>query len=175
MPAYHKGSKTRAKTKISCFDQAVRYLSFRDHSVFELTNKLKVKEYVNDEISETLDRLIEGGYLDDAVYSARYASFRVNRMRMGPKRVVVDLKRKGFSEVDTMAALFEVYGDDDSERNVAILAAEKKIRSFKKSMEKDLMKQKLYDYLVRRGFSSDVSRRLALDGFDEILNKNDRF
>ncbi|VAX22705.1 hypothetical protein MNBD_NITROSPINAE01-308 [hydrothermal vent metagenome] len=167
----HNNFRNHTKIKVSCFDQAVRYLSFRDHSAYELKNKLKLKEYTSDEISETLDRLMQGGYLDDAGYSARYAAFRVNRMRMGPKRVVIDLKRKGFSEIDTMAALLKVYGDDDNERNVAKLAAVKKIRSFKENMNKDLMKRKLYDYLMRRGFSADVSRGLALDGFDDFFNK----
>lgn len=169
MPAYRNKSKAYAKIKTSCFDQSARYLSLRDHSVYELTKKLETKEYTADEISKTLDRLLKGGYLDDSGYSVRYAASRVNRVRLGPKRVAIDLRRKGFSAVDMENALKEVYGGSDDEHNVAKLAAIKKVRSFKVGMEQDLMKQKLYDHLVRRGFSPDVSRRLALDDFDEFL------
>jgi len=153
----------------SCLDKAYRLLARRPHSVHELTVKLKEAGYGAGEVDEVVRLLVEKGYLDDDAYCKGYAASRVDRMRLGPKRLRADLARKGFDEALVESALENVYGSDGGgEWDVAHEAARKKAAAFKPEMDAKEMKRKLFGHLVRRGFSTDVARGLALDMFDKL-------
>jgi len=52
-----------------CYEAAVRLLASRAHSARELRLKLLRRGHPSDEIDAALERLREGGYLDDAAYA----------------------------------------------------------------------------------------------------------
>lgn len=145
----------------------------RSHSVFEMRGKLSIRNYEQSEIDDTIDTLVEAGYLDDGEYCRAYASARITRMKLGPGRIKIDLERKGFNESLISETLSQLYVDDDSEMAVALEAAKKKIRSFSNDTDESRMKRKLYDHLARRGFSPDMARRIALDQFKTIVEGSD--
>lgn len=157
----------RNSRKPACQNQAYRYLARRAHSVYELTEKLKAKGFDADSISETIGKLLGIGYLNDAKYCRAFSSARVEKMRLGPKRLKIDLGRKGFNDELIAESIEKIFGDDGNELSFAFAAAVKKIKIMKTGLDKITMKQKLFDHLVRRGFSIDVARRISLDRFDD--------
>ncbi|VAX18071.1 hypothetical protein MNBD_NITROSPINAE02-1614 [hydrothermal vent metagenome] len=159
------------RKKISCIDQAFKLLALRSHSVYEMCEKLKVRDYDSGVIEKTVERLQKLGYLDDEKYSKAYAMARVERMRLGPKRIRTDLTKKGFPREVVSKTVYAIFGEDESEMKTAILAAKKKLRTLKRGLDEGAVKRKLFDHLVRRGFSGDVSRRIALDNIGEISDE----
>lgn len=163
----------REKKQTPCVDQAYRYLARRDHSVHELRRKLAGKGYGEDEVERTLTGLVEKGYLDDEAYCRSYGTARLRRMRLGPARIRRDLARKGFDEKLVDTAVDEMYEDGEAEIDVARDAAARKMRSIKPGVDEEEVRRKIYGHLVRRGFSGETARRIALDEF-ESLKGDDR-
>ncbi len=159
------------RKKISCMNQALKLLALRAHSVYEIGEKLRIRDYDAAVTEKTIKRLQELGYLDDEKYGKAYAMARVERMRLGPKRIRMDLMRKGFAGDLISKIVYEIFGGDDSEMETAILAAKRKLGTLKNNLDEGAVKQKLFNHLVRRGFSGDVSRRIALDEINEILDR----
>lgn len=158
-----KATSSPRRQPPSCYDQACLYLARRDHSEFELRQKLERKGYDQGKIEEAIASLLEGRYIDDASYCGRYARGRVNRLGLGPRRVRVDLMRKGFAKSLIEAALVDLFSKEETEHSLALQAATKKARSLPAGVEWSVMKKKIFDYLLRRGFSHETARRVALD------------
>ncbi len=158
--------------KPSCLAQAYRYLSRRDHSAHELRVKLRAKQFDKADIDKTIERLVERGYIDDIRYCLGFANARVKKMRIGPQRLRIDLMRKGFGDEIIEKALEAQYGADDGEWRVAMEAARKKARTFKRGLDKKSMRRKLYDHLVRRGFSGETARGIAFEKLEELVDRD---
>lgn len=52
----------------TCYQYAINLLARRDYSAFKLKQKLKTREYTEEEIEETLETLIEKNYLREEEY-----------------------------------------------------------------------------------------------------------
>ena len=158
---------------VSCYNQACRYLAFRDHSRRELVDKLVKKEFTSDQIDEVIASLINSGYIDDEAYALRYGRGRKNRSGLGPLRVRLDLVRKGFDIPVVEKTMAELFTDAEEEMALSIKAARKKTRTFKAGIEKEAMKKKLFDFLIRQGYSAETARTVALSRFEELQSGNE--
>ena len=76
---------------------AVRLLSRRDHSVFELERKLRLREFPQDEIDNALEDLVKRDYLSDERFSEAYIHIR-QKKGFGPLRIGVELNERGVDE-----------------------------------------------------------------------------
>ena len=76
---------------------AVRLLSRRDHSVFELERKLRLREFPQDEIDNALEDLVKRDYLSDERFSESYIHIRQQK-GFGPIRISVELNERGVDE-----------------------------------------------------------------------------
>ena len=76
---------------------AVRLLSRRDHSVFELERKLRLREFPQDEIDNALEDLVKRDYLSDERFSEAYIHIRQQK-GFGPIRISVELNERGVDE-----------------------------------------------------------------------------
>lgn len=164
----------RPRRETTCLDRAYRLLARRQHSVFELREKLRAKGHDEGEVEDVVEKLSGLGYLDDESYCRRWAAARVEKARLGPMRLRMDLVRKGFEEDlidDTVEGIFSA---DEKELEVAFEAAVKKARSFKPGTDIGEMRRRLFEALARRGFSADIARRMALDELEKIMEKKER-
>lgn len=85
---------------ISCRHKAMDYLARREHSRYELANKLKLKDYPLNEIELTLDKLAEDQLQSDLNFAEAYVSARSKR-GFGPVKIGIELSQRGIS--DSMA------------------------------------------------------------------------
>jgi len=126
----------------------VRLLASRAHSARELRLKLARRGHPAEEVAETLDRLREAGYLDDAAY-ARALIGRRSSSR-GTRAMAAELAAKGVDRQVAQAALGEIEGADQ------VAAAVDLARRLQRAGPTDL--QRIGTRLLRRGFSMDVAR-----------------
>ncbi len=125
---------------------AMDYLARRDHSKFELEQKLKLKGFDGDLIEEALNKLIDEKLLSDARFAQSYIHYRVSK-GVGPVKIRHELKQKGIN-VDVIHQAEEQEAIDWYE--MLITVAERKYGTNPVKDFKD--KQKRSRFLQQRGF-----------------------
>jgi regulatory protein len=135
-------------------NQALRYLSYRDRSILEVTQYLEKKEHPQPVIQQALDALIELNYVNDQRFALEWGRYKINKQKLGKSRLYAELLNKGIDKKvleSTLATLYE----DNPETELAIQCARKKMNSLQ-GVEEEIKKRRLIQYLKRRGFSSDI-------------------
>ena len=160
--------KSKKKPKVydaqRSWNYALWLLSRRAYTAREIRDKLVKKEATPEVVEETLARLIERKFVNDAEYAAMYV--RSRKTQKGPLVLRQALFRKGVSEEVVSDTLLEL--DEDSQSETATDLLTKNVWRFNKD---DPRKNyaKAYAFLARRGFGSDVVKRAieASGIFDE--------
>ncbi|MCI2284691.1 recombination regulator RecX [Colwellia sp. MSW7] len=83
--------KYQKQTALHC---GVGLLARREHSEFELRQKLASREFPAQEIESAIERLLEKGYLSDDRFAQSMCRYRVNR-GYGWRYIANELKQKG--------------------------------------------------------------------------------
>jgi regulatory protein len=133
-----------------CLNAALRYLSYRPRSEFELKERLQRRGFDGDSMGAVLTRLKEQELVDDVAFAQFWKDNRESFSPRSKRLTGLELRRKGVDE-DTIAQVVDVIDDDDS----AYRAALGKARSLSLSDYQDF-RQRLAGYLRRRGFSYGV-------------------
>jgi len=130
-------------------EKSFRLLGIRPRSQKELEKKLKEKEFAPEIIEKTIARIKELGYLDDKKFAKAWLEAR-KFSHKGKYVVQRELKEKGVAE-ETIKKTISSYSVKDELKSAEEIA-EKKITSYK-DLNKFAKKQKLAQFLARRGFS----------------------
>jgi regulatory protein len=136
----------------SPFDCSLRVLALREHSEAELRRKLKEKGYDEEGIEESVARLKELGYLDDARFAKSFAESSIRNGRGYGVRLKLELARRGVAEAtirETLAELFQEYG----EQEVLSRLIGRRFSGFDPALASDKEKRRVVGYLQRKGFS----------------------
>lgn len=152
---------TRAANR-SALDVALTMLGRRDFSVSEIVEKLKNRNYSQDEITRTVEKLLSYNYLNDERYANQFVSARCRLRGWGPKRVALDLKKRGVSEdlIAQAIRLWQNEGDDGKGVDWAEQAAgllERKFGYWQQLEPKE--KNRRLNFLLRRGYGMGVCLR----------------
>lgn len=134
---------------------AFRLLKFRERSEKELRDRLKKKKFDNSVIEETIRYLKKIDLLNDSNFAAKWAESRIKKP-YGAKRIIYELKQKGIETkiIDkTLADIKSRYNEYDLARQIL----ESRIKTSKKDQDLFKTKARLYNFLIRRGFSYDVA------------------
>jgi len=133
---------------------ALRYLSYRDRSKWELSQYLGKKEHSPPVIQKTLDYLAELNYVDDQRFALQWGQYKINKNKIGKNRLYVELLGKGVNK-ETIEGILSALYEENPEMELAVECARKKWVALK-SFEEKKKKQLLVQYLQRKGFSSDI-------------------
>ncbi len=143
--------------KLKAFD----YLSRRLHSAYELKNKLKLKGYNGDFITDILNELKENGYLDDQKFCMQFAEEKSFLKKWSRAKIKVELKKKGINR-DIITSVLALNNEEDSEFTNAQSIAEKKLRSLKsRNIPYDDIEKRLFSFLSQRGFDYELIVRVV--------------
>ena len=133
---------------------ALRYLSYRDRSKWELSQYLGKKEHSPPVIQKTLDYLAELNYVDDQRFALQWGQYKINKSKIGKNRLYMELLGKGVNK-ETIEGILSTLYEENPEMELAVECARKKWVALK-SFEEKKKKQLLVQYLQRKGFSSDI-------------------
>jgi len=142
-----------AEEKIGAKKKALRLLSHRAQSVWELKKKLREKNYSEKTIGQIIEDFTGVGLLDDAKFASNYVHSRMIQRPVGKRLLKHELLSKGIHEEQAQKAVNAGYGDR-TEVEVARNLIQKRITQYRKEDPK--LKKKLSDFLFRRGFDWDV-------------------
>lgn len=143
----------------SCFEFALKYVSARLKTEYEVKKHLKEKEYLPEAINNAIAKLKEYKYINDEYYANVYID--INKSRMGYKKIAYNLTRHGVNSNIVNEAL-ENLGD---QQEVILIT----IKKYMKAKVYDYKtKDKLYRFLVGRGFKHTQ----IMSVFNDINFKN---
>ncbi len=136
--------------------QALQWLSRRSYSEAEICRKLK--QFPPPIIRRVVDFLKSYNGLNDADYARRYATDRLRLKTYSLRYIKAELRAKGLAAEEIEAGLSHLAADVD-ETESALIAAEKKLKSLAK-LEPAKQRNRVYQFLLRRGFNHDVAWRV---------------
>ncbi len=136
---------------------AVRLLSRREHSAFEIRDKLLKRDFDSEEVDRVIIELQQGGWLSDERFAEAY--IRMRQLKgFGPVRIAMELNERGVKEhiVDDY-----LHTDDDSWRQTLEQQYRKKYKD--KPIDDYNDKAKRIRFLQYRGFTLDVIYQVVKD------------
>jgi len=149
----NESSSNKALTK------ALSLLSKRSYSKAILEDKLKEKEFPEEDILEAIKKLESLGFVDDCKYAESLAREYGEFKRYGVHRVKLKLIEKKVPE-EIIKNVLQTIDEKSMEKNAKELA-------HKYLKNKNLPREKLYNralsFLIRRGYSYELSKKAVLE------------
>ena len=141
------------------FNTAIRILTKRDHSEYELTRKLKQRGFERDVISRVISECARLDYLNDD-RTAEVFIRQSKRRGYGKKRILIELNRKGLKGERITDILYKSVSESD-EREAAKRVLKRNLKKFQR--EKDPMKRrnKICRLLYSKGISESIITELV--------------
>lgn len=157
-PMEPNGLDSGQKKRKTPMDAALRYLAARARTVRETELHLDSKQYGEYEVQQTVDRLMELGYLDDAKFAQEFIRTRLNTKPVSRRKLQEQLLGHHLPKEIVTEALSAI--SDEDEWQHALQAAEKYTPqvSGESAQERE---QRLAKRLYGRGFSTEVSIKAA--------------
>lgn len=149
--------------------RAMNLLKTKDYTVRQLQEKLKEGGYPEKIIEETLAYVESYHYTDDLRYAISFISS--HESSKSRRRIEQDLLGKGIdrSTLEAAWAKWEEQGGSQDEQAMIHALLEKKHFDPERADQKE--RQRMYGFLIRKGFSGNLVRRAVLsDVYEQFLS-----
>ncbi|MEX2570530.1 MAG: regulatory protein RecX [Gemmatimonadota bacterium] len=140
-------------------EAALRLLSYRPRTESELRRRLRTKDFPSEIIERCTRTLVASGLVDDGGFARSYVRDRLRARPSGRARLLAELRRKGVTEAEAESAVDEALAEiSETELDLARRATGKFAR--RRAEDPARRRRRLYGFLSRRGFPSDVITRV---------------
>lgn len=153
-PATVKKRTKAQKPKPSCKAKAMDLLARSDQSIRKLTEKLRRKEYSEEEIEETIAWLEAKHFLQEEAGCQRRFSYLYEDSTNSVRQIVVKLQQQGYEREMIRACIPDDIASRDYKKAMKVL----KMR-FKPQADA----RKMYQHLYMKGFDYDAARNAVED------------
>lgn len=126
----------------------------------QLATILKKREIPDDIANAVLDRFTEAQLIDDAAFARAFVNSRIAVSGKSKSVIARELKQKGVSAQDAEQALSSI--DAELEDQTAYNVAKKRYQQLS-TLEPEVRRRRLMGFLMRRGFSSQLTARILRD------------
>lgn len=133
---------------------AIRLLTRRDHSKYELQQKLKQRGFQSEVIEAVILECQRLNYINDERTAQVYIS-QLKRKGFGIRHIRLALKKKRLSG-DHIEKIISENSSEIDERENANRILQKKMETFNREEDDKKRKDKIYRFLYSRGFSKTV-------------------
>lgn len=159
----------KEENKNKCFNYAVFLLGRRNYFEKALMDKLKEKEYDEEAIAFTMEKLYSYGYLNEQRLTEAFVKDKKRFSKKGPRYIESALKAKGVDGEMIRQAIKENYQEDEALENCKSLLSKKLDYYRRKTSDSYTLKGKLYAFLAQRGYGQEVIKR----AIEEVLRENE--
>jgi regulatory protein len=126
----------------------------------QLATILKKREIPDDIANAVLNRFTEAQLIDDAAFARAFVNSRIAVSGKSKSVIARELKQKGVSAQDAEQALSSI--DAELEDQTAYNVAKKRYQQLS-TLEPEVRRRRLMGFLMRRGFSSQLTARILRD------------
>ncbi|MFA6467376.1 MAG: RecX family transcriptional regulator [Bacteroidota bacterium] len=138
---------------------ALRYRSYRPRSAKEISDYLHKKEFDERFVQQALQYLQENNLLNDAEYARMFCRDKMMLRPVGKLTMKQLLMKKGIDRT-TIDAILSEYFTTESETALALKEGERKYKRIT-SLPTLTKKKRIYEHLLRRGYDSSLSGKIA--------------
>jgi regulatory protein len=135
-------------------NSALRILTRRDHSRYELVQKLKQRGFGREDIDAAISACERFDYINDIRTTQVYIR-QLKRKGYGKKRIKLELNKKGLKGGRIQGILNDSVSVPD-EREGAEKILRKHMQRFNREREESKRRDKIYRFLYARGFTHEV-------------------
>lgn len=143
---------------MKCKNSALKIIERNYKTKKEIVDKLLQKEFEKDTINRVIKFLEEYNFLNDDNYAKMYVSDK--KKNQGQRKIKYDLIRKGIDE-NTIEEELSSISDGDQFDSAYELGRKKYNTIIKRENDKFKLSQKLYRFLISKGFSYDIVSRVV--------------
>jgi regulatory protein len=158
--------KTPEQLRSYAYNLAVWYLSEKDHTSFELKDKMIKKLVPEEVVDDTIVRLEVISAIDDEAYAVRFAESALMFKKWSSSKVRRELVHKHIENDLIDQALATVYNEDLEWAAVCLLAASK-ARATRSTTDATKREGKILRALMTRGYSYDIASRATREILSE--------
>lgn len=149
--------------KNKCFHAALSLLERQNYFEKALKDKLRTKGYTDDAIEYAAEKIKQYGYLDTEKLAVGVVNDKKRFSKKGPKAIEEWLRYKGVDRETITDVISSNYTEEEQYEN-CIYTALKKLPSIqRKAKNKYEIKQKLFAYLMQRGFHYEMIYKVLED------------
>lgn len=165
------GSDVSEEAARRAIDAALNFLSYRQRTGREVRRKLVERGFSPEVIEAALARLAAVRLVDDEAFVAAYVRDRIAHRPMGVRRMIQELYLKGIAREVALPVIEETLREEETdERTLAERVVAKKRRTLKsRPQDERVLRRRLRDHLIRRGFDT----RVAKDAVDALFSRYD--
>lgn len=148
MVSYQKKGETD-----TAYNLALRQLSERQRSQFEIKTYLSRKGFSPNVVEDVLERLRLAQLVDDVKFAIAWISDRQSFKPRSRKRLQLELRAKGISAEDTEEALSGIEPTDELRSLEQVVTKKQRLAQYQDPA-------KLIAYLLRQGYPYDLVRKV---------------
>lgn len=141
---------------------ALRFLSYRSRSEFEVGQRLRRDSFPDDAIDRCIAELRERQLLNDAEFAHAFTRDRIRFRPSGPIRLRSELRARGIKGEEAERTIAEIFSEDS---HAEVELARRALRKFPARSGEDPIRtrRRVYGYLGRRGFSGETIARVTAE------------
>jgi len=145
-------------------DYCLRLFKYRFRSEREIRDRLRRKKFSPEVIEKVIVHFKGLRFIDDAIFTKSWIEARLKKP-YGLKRIIYELKNKGISEKIIESEIQKIrlgYSEYDTIKRIAeekftqLLHTRAGFKRQNLRIDQDKVKRRIYSFLLRKGFSSDV-------------------
>jgi regulatory protein len=136
-----------------------QYCAYQERCHAEVRDKLYSFGLHRKEVEEIISNLIQENYLNEERFAIQYAGGKFRIKNWGKNKIRQALKQKQVSDYCIKKALKEI--DDTDYINAFEKLVEQKMKTFKSEKNIFIKKRKLQDFLLMKGYESDLVREVV--------------
>lgn len=143
------------------FSKIKQYCAYQERCHSEVKTKLYSFGLNKKEVEEIVSLLITENYLNEERFAIMYAGGKFRMKKWGKNKIKQSLKHKLVSEYCIKKALKEI--DETEYQKTFFNLADQKIDSLKSEKNIFIKKRKLQDFLIRKGYESNLVMEMVND------------
>lgn len=147
-------------SKEQALQKAKQYCAYQERSHAEVKEKLYSFGLYKQQVEELLSQLIEEDYLNEERFAIQFAGGKFRMKQWGRVKIKYELKQKQVSEYCIKKALKQI-PEQEYLSTLQKLSAKKWTLIKKSDTNKYSRLAKLTDYLLQKGFESDLVRKVV--------------
>jgi regulatory protein len=132
------------------YNKALRYISTRLRSEYEIIKYLKRLNIDDKIIDETIIKLKKQGYLNDERFIQAFINDKINMTNWGPYKIIRELEKYG---IEYTGEIESIISDNLLEEKIRKII--KKMVSSNKGSSTNMLKNKVLSYLISIGYSKE--------------------
>lgn len=148
------GSASRRAPAATARSTAIALLARKDYSSAELREKLLAREHAEEDVTTTMDALVQQGLVDDRKFAGAFVRTAIRVKGRGRLRIQHELEARGVDRAIIAEALGAEATADEADAIEKVLT-----RKRWPAQPSPIERRRMFEHLLRRGFPPDAVAR----------------